>query len=68
MNIDVENLKQDLINYFSTAINPFDVDLKGLEEIENVSLDELIELATKNGFNLKLYEKEANKGEKNNVF
>lgn len=60
MNIDVEKLRQDLIDYFSTAINPFDADLKGVEEIEILSSDKLIELATSNGFNLELYKIEEN--------
>lgn len=55
MNIDIERLKQDLVDYFSTAINPFDADLKGIEEIEYLSTDKLIELAISNGFNLELY-------------
>lgn len=32
MNINIEKLKKDLIEYFSTAINPFDADLKNVEE------------------------------------
>lgn len=53
--IDIKILKNDLINYFSTAINPFDVDLIEVEEIENLSLDKTIELAKNNGFNLDNY-------------
>ncbi len=60
MNIDIEKLRQDLIDYFSTAINPFDADLKGVEEIEDLSSDKLIELATSSGFNLELYKIEEN--------
>jgi len=55
MNIDITKLQQDLIDYFTTAINPFDVDLKGIEEIYNLSEDKLISLATSNGFNIELY-------------
>ena len=53
--IDIKNLKNDLIDYFSTAINPFDADLIEVEEIENLSLDKTIELAKNNGFNLDNY-------------
>lgn len=60
MNIDIERLKQDLIDYFSTAINPFDADLNGVEEIEELPTDKLIELAISNGFNIDLYKIEEN--------
>lgn len=55
-NTDIDRLKEDLINYFNTAINPFDVDITNPEEIENYSFDKLIEVAKDNGFNLKNYE------------
>lgn len=54
-NIDIKRLKEDMIDYFSTAINPFDVDLMGVEELDNCSLDKLIEFAKKNGFDISLY-------------
>ncbi len=60
MNIDIERLKYDLIEYFSTAINPFDADLNGPEEIHNLPLNKLIEIAKSNGFNLNLYKIEEN--------
>lgn len=53
--IDIKILKNDLIDYFSTAINPFDVDLIEVEEIETLSLEKTIELAKNNGFNLGNY-------------
>ena len=49
MNINIEKLKKDLIEYFSTAINPFDADLNYFNE------SKLIELAKLNGFNIELY-------------
>lgn len=52
---DIKRLKEDLIDYLSSAINPFDIDLNGVEEINNLSDNKLIELAKKNGFNLKHY-------------
>lgn len=53
---NLKKLKDDLIDYFSSAINPFDVDLKGIEEIDKLSSDKLITLAKENGFNLEYYE------------
>ena len=35
--IDINRLREDMIDYFSTAINPFDVDLKGIEQIKEFS-------------------------------
>ncbi len=53
---DLKRLKDDMIDYFNSAINPFDVDLKGIEDIDKLSNDKLIALAKENGFNLKYYE------------
>lgn len=53
--LDIQSLRSDMINYFSTAINPFDVDLVGVEEIENLSKEKLIEIAKGNGFNINYY-------------
>ena len=52
--LNIEVLKEDLINYFATAINPVDVDLLNVN-IENLSDDKLIELAKKNGLNVDNY-------------
>ncbi len=60
MNMDIEKLQVDLINYFSTAINPFDLDIKGVEEITKLSKEKLIILAKSNGFNINLYKLEEN--------
>lgn len=53
--LDIKSLRSDMINYFSTAINPFDVDLIGSEEIENLTEDKIIEIAKNNGFNINYY-------------
>lgn len=53
--LDIKRLKEDLVDYFSTAINPFDVDLFGVEEIEYASSDKLINIARNNGFNINHY-------------
>lgn len=57
-NIDIKRLKEDMINYFSTAINPFDVDLMDVENLDNYSLDKLVEFAKQNGFDISLYKVE----------
>lgn len=54
-NIDIKRLKEDMIDYFSTAINPFDVDLMGIQDLDNYSLDKIVEFARQNGFNISLY-------------
>lgn len=56
MKIDIDKLKEDLIEYFSTAINPFDVDLYDPKDINNYNESKVIEIAKNNGFNIELYE------------
>ena len=53
---DLKRLRDDLIDYFNSAINPFDADLNGIEEIDMLSSDKLLNLAKENGFNLECYE------------
>ncbi len=55
MNINIEKLKKDLIEYFSTAINQFDADINDIEKINDIHPIKLIEIAKLNGFNLELY-------------
>lgn len=52
--LKIEILKEDLINYFETAINPVDADLIGIN-IKDLSNDKIIEIAKNNGFNLNNY-------------
>ena len=56
MNIDYEKLRNDLIDYFGTAIvyNPMAV--IELSNVQNASNYNLIQIALKNGFNLSDYE------------
>lgn len=55
MNINIEKLKKDLIEYFSPAINQFDADINDIEKINDIHPIKLIEIAKLNGFNLELY-------------
>ena len=55
-NYDLESLRQDLIDYFTSAMfNVSYVAMIDLIEIENASISELIRLAEQNGFNLNNY-------------
>lgn len=56
MNIDYEKLRNDLIDYFGTAIvyNPMAV--IELSNVQNASNYNLIQIALKNGFDLREYE------------
>ena len=55
-NIDIEQLKKDLIDYFTGAmfmVSP--VALVDLTEVENASDEKLIQIALDNKFDLKKY-------------
>lgn len=56
MNIDYEKLRNDLIDFFGTAIvyNPMAV--IELSNVQNASNYNLIQIALKNGFDLSEYE------------
>ena len=56
MEIDIEKLRNDLINYFGTATTYNQLAYVKLIEIENASFDKLIEIAINNNFNLEDYE------------
>ena len=55
--IDTEKLKDDLINYFEGAffVGGFGAALYDVKKIQNADLDELIEIAEENNFDLKKY-------------
>ena len=62
-NIDFERLREDLINYFGTAMyNSNPVAMFKLSEVMSASYGELIRIAINNGFNLNDYVVENNKG------
>ncbi|MBQ8427547.1 MAG: hypothetical protein IJX16_07320 [Clostridia bacterium] len=56
MNIDFDKLREDLIDYFGTAMGTFPIAVMNVAEVESASDRELISIATQNGFNLEDYE------------
>ena len=56
MNIDFDKLREDLIDYYGTAIGISPIAVMNVVEVETASDKELIRLATQNGFNLSDYE------------
>lgn len=56
--IDIEKLRQYLINYYSTAmINSFPTVMIDLSEVENASNEKVLSLALKNNINLNNFTK-----------
>lgn len=55
MNIDIERLRRDLIDYFGTAMSVLPTAMMELSQVENASPEKLIEIAWKNGFDLRKY-------------
>lgn len=55
MAIDVERLRRDLIDYFGTAMGVLPTAMMELSQVENASSEKLIEIARKNGFDLRNY-------------
>ena len=56
MNIDFEKLREDLIDYFGTAMGTFPIAAMNVAEVESATERELLRIATQNGFNLENYE------------
>ena len=56
MNIDIERLREDLINYFGTASFYNKMAMMDLIEIEKASDEEVIQIAVDNGFDLERYQ------------
>lgn len=56
MNIDLEKLREDLIDYFGTAMGTFPIAVMNVAEVETATDRELLRIATQNGFNLENYE------------
>ena len=54
-NINIEELRKDLTDYFGTAMFTFPVAMMDLIDAEKASGDELIQIALNNGFNLDNY-------------
>ena len=55
MSIDYESLRNDLKDYFGAAIPFYPISLKNVIKVVNASNNELINIATSNGFNLSDY-------------
>ncbi len=56
MTIDVDSLREDLINYFGTAMQYNKMAMMDLIKVENASDEEVVNIAMKNGFNIYDYE------------
>ena len=54
--IDIDRLRNDLINYFGTAKELYDVTTIDLINIETASDEKVVEIALENNFNLYNYE------------
>ncbi len=55
MELDFERLRDDLINYFGTAMSYYPQAVIELSNVERASNNELISIALKNGFDLDEY-------------
>ena len=56
MKINIEKLREDLIDYYGTAMqNGFQMVALEISKIEKASAEELIKIAEKNKMNLKKY-------------
>lgn len=53
--IDIERLREDLINYFGSAMGFFPVAVMDLAKVESASPQELVDIAIKNNFDLNKY-------------
>ena len=56
MNIDYEKLREDLIDYFGSAMVLFPMSIVDVTIVENASNAELLQIAKQNGFDLSDYE------------
>lgn len=55
MNIDIEGLRRDLIDYFGAATSIYPMAIMDVINIENADVYKLIEIAKSNGFDLNDY-------------
>lgn len=55
MNVNIEKLRKDLIDYFGTVMGAFPMALMELSEVQSASPEKLIRIAEKNGFDLSDY-------------
>jgi len=55
-NIDYNSLRNDLIEYFGTALRIYPIAIIEISKIELASNSDLLEIAINNGFNISDYE------------
>ena len=58
MDIDFDRLREDLTDYFGTAMGMFPMAVMDVSSVERASEGELIKIAKENGFDLRKYEEE----------
>ena len=58
MDIDFDRLREDLIDYFGTAMGMFPMAEMDVSKVERASDGESIKIAKQNGFDLRKYEEE----------
>ena len=58
MELNIERLRNDLINYYGSASTIYPVALSNVIEVDSASDERLIEIALSNRFDLSRYEEE----------
>jgi hypothetical protein len=56
MEIDFDKLREDLIDYFGSAMGMFPMAVMDVSKVERASKQELIKIAQQNGFDLRKYQ------------
>lgn len=56
MDIDFDKLREDLIDYFGSAMGMFPMAAMDVSKVERASKQELIKIAQQNGFDLRKYQ------------
>jgi hypothetical protein len=56
MDIDFDKLREDLIDYFGSAMGMFPMAVMDVSKVERASKQELIKIAQQNGFDLRKYQ------------
>ena len=56
MDIDFDKLREDLIDYFGSAMGIFPMVVMDVSKVERASKQELIKIAQQNGFDLRKYQ------------
>ena len=56
MTIDIDAWREDLINYYGTAMSSYPIAMMDLINVETASDEEIVDIAIQNGFDLSDYE------------